>query len=522
VGYITRKRADMHPDKTAIIFEDQPITYKELNDGVNRCAHLFWRKGIRKGDRVAVVLLNCVEFLEAYFAAAKLGVIFVPLNWRLAQPELKYQLNDSGARMLLFHDSFLANVEAIRSGVQVEEDKFLFLASGSPTLPGFELPGCPEWAEAYEGLVKDRPKTEPDPDNPVEFDDPLAILYTSGTTGNPKGAVLSHAQTYFKNFQIMSYTGGTPEDVNLAQIPLFHSAGLFIAATPALCGGTTLLMRRGFDPNEFAEDIQRYRATVVGALTTMWRMILETGKLDEIDTSSVRVVMGGGERTPPSLFEALAERGILMQQGFGQTENSFMMLLPKEDVFRKMGSIGKPGFFTDVWIAREDGTRAAPGEIGEIVAKGPTVMTGYWNLPEKTAEAIQDGVLRTGDLGYMDEEGYFYIVDRAKDMYRSGAENVYPAEVEKILAGHPKISNVAIIGVPDEKWGETGLAFVVPAQGETITEEEIRELLKDRVAKFKHPKTIEFVEDLPLTATMKVKKAELKVKVGERKEGPHA
>ena len=510
VGYITRKRADMHPEKTAIIFEDQPITYKALNDGANQWAHLLCEKGIRKGDRIAVVLLNCVEFLEAFFAAAKLGAIFVPLNWRLAPPELEYQLNDCGARMLLFHDSFLANVDPIRPAIQVEEDKFVFLKSGSPTLPGFELPGCPDWAEECEAIVKHQPTTEPEPTPPVEFDDPLAILYTSGTTGNPKGAILTHAQTYFKNFQIAAYANGSADDVMVAQVPLFHSGGLFIVATPSLCAGTTMVMRRGFDPNQFADDIEKYRATNVFAMTTMWRMILETGKLDEIDTSSVRFVAGGGERTPPSLFEELAKRGLHMRQGFGQTECSAMMSVPKEDVFRKMGSIGKPGFFADIWIAREDGTRAAPREIGEIVAKGPTVMSGYWNLPEKTAEAITDGVLKTGDLGYMDEEGYFYIVDRAKDMYRSGGENVYPAEVEKILAGHPKISNVAIIGVPDEKWGEAGLAFVVAAQGETITEEEVREYLKDKVAKFKHPKTIEFVEDLPLTATMKIRKAELK------------
>jgi fatty-acyl-CoA synthase len=512
VGYITRKRADMHPEKTAIIFEDQPITYKALNEGANQWAHLFLEKGIRKGDRVAVVLLNCVEFLEAFFGAAKLGAIFVPLNWRLAPPELEYQLNDCGARMLLFHDSFLANVDPIRPAIQVVEDKFVFLKSGSPTMPGFELPGCPDWAEECEAIVKHQATTEPEPTPPVEFDDPLAILYTSGTTGNPKGAILTHAQTYFKNFQIAAYANGSADDVMVAQVPLFHSGGLFIVATPSLCAGTTMVMRRGFDPNQFADDIEKYRATNVFAMTTMWRMILETGKLDEIDTSSVRFVAGGGERTPPSLFEELAKRGLHMRQGFGQTECSAMMSVPKEDVFRKMGSIGKPGFFADIWIAREDGTRAAPREIGEIVAKGPTVMSGYWNLPEKTAEAITDGVLKTGDLGYMDEEGYFYIVDRAKDMYRSGGENVYPAEVEKILAGHPKISNVAIIGVPDEKWGEAGVAFVVAAQGETITEEEIREFLKDKVAKFKHPKTIEFVEDLPLTATMKVKKAELKEK----------
>ncbi len=517
VGYIPRKRAEMHPDKTAIIFEDQPFTYRALNDGVNRYAHLFQEKGLGKGDRIAVVLLNCVEFLEAFFAAAKLGAIFVPLNWRLAPPELEYQLNDCGAGMLVFHDAFLANVEAIRTAVRIEEGKFFFLESGSPTMPGFELPGCPDWAENLELLVKEQPVTEPAPPRPVEFDDPLAILYTSGTTGNPKGAILSHAQTYFKNFQIAAYSRGSPDDVMVAQVPLFHSGGLFIVATPSLCAGTTMVMRRGFDPNQFAEDIERYRATNVFAMTTMWRMILETGKLDEIDTSSVRFVAGGGERTPPSLFEELGKRGLHMQQGFGQTECSAMMSVPKEDVFRKMGSIGRPGFFVDIWIAREDGTRAGPGEIGEIVAKGPTVMSGYWNLPEKTAEAITDGVLKTGDLGYMDEEGYFYIVDRAKDMYRSGAENVYPAEVEKILAGHPKISNVAIIGVPDEKWGEAGLAFVVTAPGETITEGEIREFLKDKVAKFKHPKTFEFVDDLPLTATMKVKKAELKERVRERR-----
>jgi len=415
VGYITRKRADMHPDKTAIIFEDQPITYKELNDGVNRCAHLLQRKGIRKGDRIAVVLLNCVEFLEAFFAAAKLGAIFVPLNWRLTPPELEYQLNDCGARMLLFHDSFLANVDPIRSAIQVEEDKLVFLKSGSPTMPGFELPGCPDWAEEYEGLVKDQPITEPDPEIPVEFDDPLAILYTSGTTGNPKGAILSHAQTYFKNFQVGMYSGGSSEDVNIVRLPLFHSGGLFIGATPCLCAGATMVMRRGFDPNEFAQDIERYRGTVVLALTTMWRMILETGKLDEIDTSSVRCVFGGGERIPPSLFEELGKRGLQMRQGLGQNENSLMMM-PGEDVQRKLGSIGKPGFFTDVWIEGPNGEKAAPGEIEEIMAKGPTVMSGYWNLPEKTANTIVDGNLHTGDLGYMDEEGFFYIVDRAKDM----------------------------------------------------------------------------------------------------------
>jgi len=309
---------------------------------------------------------------------------------------------------------------------------------------------------------------------------------------------------------------GHEDDVVIAQMPLFHSGGLFIVSTPALCGGMTVVMRSGFDADEFAEDIQRYRGTIVFALTTMWRLILETGRLDQIDASSVRCVVGGGERTPQSLFDELAKRGLYMQQGFGQTENSAMLLLPREDIHRKMGSIGKPGFFTEVWIAGEDGRRLPPGEIGEIVAKGPTVMSGYWNMPDETAQALGNGSLHTGDLGYMDEEGYFYIVDRLKDMYRSGGENVYPAEVEKVLTTHPKISQAAVIGVPDEKWGEVGMGFIVPAPNEHVTVQEIQDFLKGKLARYKYPAGYHFLKELPLTATMKVKKGELKERYGMR------
>jgi len=505
VGCICCKRADLTPDKPAIIFEDQPVTYKELNERINRCAHLMREKGLKKGDRVAVVLLNCVEFIEAYFAAAKLGIIFVPLNWRMAPPELQYQINDCGARMLLFHDSHMAAVEAILDQIKVEKDKFIYLKSGNPGLPE-----CPDWAADYHELVKGRPTVEPVPDEPIKMDDPLAIVYTSGTTGDPKGAVLSHEQTYYKIFQVSIYTGGQPDEVVVTNLPLFHSAGLFIVATPALAGGATLVMRRGFNPKEFLQDIQRYRGTVIFNLTTMWRMILLTGMLDHVDLSSVKTVVGGGERTEPKIFEELAKRGLHLQQGFGLTECSAMTVVPKEDINRKMGSIGKPGFFTEMWIEDAAGKKQPPGEIGEIVARGPTVMTCYWNMPEATAKTIVNGVLHTGDMGYMDEDGFFHIVDRAKDMYRSGGENVYPAEVEKVLTGYPKISNVAIIGVPDEKWGETGLALIVPRPGEKITEEEVREYLKGRISKFKQPTRIKFVDSLPVTSTMKVKKALLK------------
>ncbi|MFZ3156493.1 MAG: AMP-binding protein [Smithella sp.] len=515
IGCIPYKRALTSPDKVAIIFEDIPVTYRNLNEGINKAAHMLEKKGIKKGDRVGLIMLNCIEFLEIYFACAKLGAILVPLNWRLVGPELEYQLNDCGVRLLVFHDTFLGSIDLIRNKLKVEQGKFIFLPSGNNLLPGFQPPKCPEWADDYHKIVDGQPVSEPCVENPVDLDDPLAIIYTSGVTGKPKGAVVSHLQTYFKNFQVGVYTDAHPEDVIIAQMPLFHSGGLFIVATPALCGGLTMIMRRGFDPNEFAEDIQRYRGTIVFALTTMWRLILETGKLDQIDVSSVRRVVGGGERTPPSLFEELAKRNLHLQQGFGQTENSAMMLLPKEDIQRKIGSIGKPGFFTDIWISDGNGKRLPPGEFGEICAKGPTVMSGYWGKPEETASTIVKGVLHTGDLGYVDEEGYFYIVDRAKDMYRSGGENVYPAEVEKALMTHPLISMAAIIGVPDNKWGETGKAFIVTTHNETITEREIIEFLKDKVAKYKYPTKFKFMKELPLTGTMKVKKSELKALYSE-------
>ena len=507
IGYIVKKKADMNPEKNAIIFEDQPHTYNQLNEGVNKCAHLLQKMNIKKGDRVSLLLMNCIEFLEIYFACAKIGAIIVPLNWRLVGGELEYQLNDCGAKAIFFHDCFLFTLDLIRGHLKIDQDKFIYIKGLNPNMPD-----CPDWAKNYDDLIKNQPVIEPITETKVFFDDPIAIMYTSGVTGNPKGAILSHEQTYFKNFQISTYINSQADDIVVAQMPLFHSGGLFIVTTPCLNSGMTLIMRGGFDPNELAEDIQRYKGTIVFALTTMWRMILETGKLDEVDVSSVRCVVGGGERTPPSLFEELAKRGLYMQQGFGQTENSAMMLLPKEDIKRKMGSVGKPGYFTDIWIEDSKGKPLPSGEIGEIVAKGPTVMSGYWNLPEETKTAIVNGKLFTGDLGYTDEEGYFYIVDRAKDMYRSGGENVYPAEIEKILSNHPKISTAAIIGVNDDKWGETGLALILLSNNEIMSEKEVINFLTGKAAKYKHPKYIKFVDELPMTATMKVKKSVLKEK----------
>lgn len=505
IGKILSKRAILTPNKAAIIYEDTPITYKALDEEVNRVGNFFQVKGLRKGDRIAVDLLNCPEFLACYFAAAKLGLIFVPLNFRLVSRELEYQLRVCTCRLLVFHDEFAKYVEPIRSSIYVERDKFICVKRN-----GAERPGCPEWAADYNESIKSCSADEPEPVEPIDLDDPLAILYTSGVSGDPKGAVISHGQTYFKNFQIINYTDMRQDDVFLFQSPLCHSAGLCVVATPALCRGATLLIRARFDPAQFALDIEKYRATLMFGLTTMFRFVLETGMLDHINVSSVRVIFGGGERTPESLIRNLAERGLNLQTGYGQTENSAMVLMPKDAIKSKQGSCGLPNFFSNVWIQDEKGERLPPGEIGEIVATGPNVMSGYWNMPEETAKTIVDGMLHTGDLGYADEDGFFYIVDRAKDMYRSGGENVYPAEVERILADHPKIENVAIIGIPDEKWGETGKAFIVCKNGGRLTKEEIIQFLDGKVARYKFPMQVEVLDFLPMTCWGKIKKSALK------------
>ncbi len=509
IGNITTKRSILNPDKTAIFFNDEPITYKELNDNVNRAADYLKKKGLKKGDRISVMLKNCPEFLEVYFAAAKLGIIFVPVNFRLMGPEIKFQLNNCGSRLLIFHDDFINIIDGIRTQCKVEDDKFICLVEKTENSKNL-----PAWAQEYYAVRNSCCIDEPVPDEPVKLDDPLAIIYTSGVTGDPKGALLSHGQTYYKNMQNIFYADLREDDIYLSQLPLFHSGGLFVVTTPGLCRGTTIVLRQSFDPEQFITDIQKYKATIIFALTTMWRFILQTKKLPEVDVSSVRVVIGGGERTPKRLFDDLAENGLYMQQVFGQTENSIMMVLPKKDIQRKMGSIGLPGFFTEVWIADKEGNELPHGTIGEIVARGPNVMSGYWNDPKKTANTIINGILFTGDLGYRDDDGYFYIVDRAKDMYRSGGENVYPAEIEKILSEHPGITNVAIIGVPDEKWGEAGMAFIIPSEKNTLTKEEILEFLKGKIAKYKFPSHVKFMESIPMTASGKMRKVELKKQYG--------
>lgn len=510
IGHIAKKKAIWMGDKIAYYYEDEKCTYKEMNGRANKVADFLIQKGIRKGDRVAIMLYNVPELLDVFWACAKLGLIFCPVSTRLMDRELEYILNNCGARAFFFNDKFMKSFEPIRSALKIlEEDKTVFVTSGEA-----QSPDCPEWAIDFESITQNCSITEPVPDEPVDLKDPLCIMYTSGTTGDPKGAILTHQQSYFKNMQIQAYFDMSSSDVYMSQAPMFHSAGLYIVALPSIFCGGTFLMRRKFDPVTWAQDIEKYKVTVIFALPTVLKRVMERKALDGVDTSSVRYVSGGGEKVEIKVVEELAKHGMNLQVGLGQTENSFMLIMPRRDVWKKPGSIGIPGPYTECWIADEEGNELPPNEVGELVASGPAVMDGYWNMPEATAKTLVDGVLHTGDLCFRDEDGYFYIKGREKDVYVSGGENVYPAEAEKILLTHPGVNDVAIIGVPDEKWGEVGRAFVVCDKDNIPTKEKLFEYFDGKIAKFKIPAQIDFIDELPTTASGKTRKNVLKEKYG--------
>ncbi len=501
IGKIIEKWALITPGKAALVFDGEITTYLQLEQRTNQVAHLLLAAGVAKGDRIACYCENNLDSICIYFAAAKLGLVCVPLNNRLLPAEIIYQLENSSSRIVFFDEPFADRFESVAQELAIPPSS-LFQIGGEAT--------DKQWCNLLHTELDSMSTHSPTPAEPVALTDPLAIIYTSGTTGAPKGAVTNHLQTYFKCFQIILYADMRQDDVYLTHMPLFHSAGLFGVLTPILSRGATVVTSRKFDPKRYVEDAKNFKATLMIASTTMLKMILRDYDKSSDSFAHVRSLFGGGERTPLSLIQQLQDLGLNIRMGFGQTENSFMAMQQAGEALAKVGSVGRPGFFTDIWIKNAEGQVAAKNETGSIVARGPTVMCGYWNMPEKTAETIVDGVLDTGDVGYMDEDQHVYLVDREKDMYRSGAENVYPAEIEKLLMDHPKIFNIAIIGVPDVDWGETGKAFVVLNPEETIDLEEIHQYLEGKLARYKFPRKLEILDELPLTETGKVKKAVLK------------
>lgn len=492
VGNWVTRWAFLAPKKPAVIFEGKTFSYRGLNERTNRAAHLLQGLGVSKGDRVGVLLNNSNQYVEMFFALSKIGAILVPLNTRHVGPEMKYILNDSGSQVLLFGDEFTGVIAPLRQEIPVESDKYLCVGH------------TPPWARNYEEEIAVQPMTEPATKEPVGDEDPHIIMYTSGTTGSPKGAILSHRKTFFNSLNADIFYGLTPDDIMLAPRALFHSGGLLVELCPMIYKGGTVILKKRFSPEELLQTIEKYRVTVLEAPATLFRFVLEECDLKKYDLTSLKVLYTGGERVSPTLLKDYEERGIIICQCYGQTETSTLCWLPPSDAVRKRGSVGKPVFHGDVRVVDKRGAAVQPGDIGEIVVSGCITMNGYWGKSELTSGTIVDGWLHTGDLARVDEEGYMYIVDREKDMFISGGENVYPAEIEKVYLENRKILNVGVCGIPDRKWGEVGLACIVLKEGETMTEEEAIACCEGKLARYKIPKVVRFVDELPMNSSQKI------------------
>jgi fatty-acyl-CoA synthase len=499
VGEWPTRWAHRYPNEAYLKCGDLELSKAEFNRRVNKVAHSLQRMGVKKGTRVSVLMANCHRFLEIHFALNKLGGIFVPLNFRLAPPELEYILNDSGPIALFYSPEFTASVEALRGKIPSINHIVAEKEGGNPSDP------------LYEDLIRDMPEDEPVPDSPVTLDDIHIIMYTSGTTGRPKGACILHGNTQWNAINSIHMYAFDSTDVSIACAPLFHIGGLAVSAFPTMYVGAKVVIQRFFNPSETLKLIEKERVSFMFGIPVMFLLMSQVPEFETTDYSSVRFFIAGGAPCPRPLIETWLKKGVTFNQGYGMTETATAITaLRREDALRKIGSCGKPVFHTDIKVVDGEGRELPRGEMGEVWVRGPNVIREYWQLPQATAESITDGWLHTGDMGYIDEEGYLYLVDRKKDMYISGGENVYPAEVEDVIMGFEKVADVGVIGIPDEKWGEVGLAVVVPKPGVEITEEEVINFCQGKLAKYKIPKKVVFAEALPRTATGKILKKELR------------
>jgi fatty-acyl-CoA synthase len=437
--------------------------------------------------------------LETLYACGQLGAIWVPVNSRLTAPEVRYILEHSGASLVVHGrehgttaDTLRPELPAVRTWVAAE-------------IPSAGGTGSLDWQQL---LADAEPVLR---DEPVALEDPCLIMYTSGTTGRSKGAVLTHGNMTWSCINQVLGFDFTPDERTLGLAPLFHIGGLNGTLNPTLLRGGCVVLVRGFDPPATLAVIAEQRVTSFFAVPTMLDALSRQPDFDTLDLSALRTIGAAGAPLPLPLLHTWLNRGITVQQAYGMTESAPAgTVLDSADAVAKVGSAGKSQFFVDVRVVRPDGTECGPGEIGEVVLSGPNIMAGYWDAPEETATVIVDGWYHSGDAGSTDQDGYLYIRDRYKDMIISGGENVYPAEVESALLELPEVLEAAVIGIPDEKWGEVGLAVVVPADGSAEDPDAIRTALRERLAGFKVPRHVEFVTELPKTATGKIRKPELR------------
>jgi fatty-acyl-CoA synthase len=501
---LLRARAELTPDRAALLDVSTGIayTFAELNERANRLANWLHGLGVEKGDRVSILAQNCIHYVDLLYGLGKIGAILAPLNWRLTARELVYIAGDCAPKVVVCGPEYTGLLDEIRREIEFP----LVIA-----IEGAQIDG----ALSYEACVTAAPANEPE-QPPLTGEDIYCILYTSGTTGRPKGAMIPHRQVVWNCINTVISWGLGADDVSPVMTPMFHAGGLFIFLTPLFYVGGKILLARSFDSEASLALIQRERATVVLGVPTLFQMWMNNPTFAAADFSHVRYFVSGGAPCPVSLIQAWrAAKGGFLRQGYGLTEvgvNCFTMT--NEESVAKVGSVGKPIFHSRMRVVDENGRDVTRGQTGELIIYGPHVCSGYWANPEATARALRDGWFHTGDMARQDEDGFYYMAGRYKDMIISGGENVYAAEVETVFLEHPAVREAALIGLPDEKWGEVGLMVVVARPGVTTTAEALIDFCRGRLARYKVPKQVVFADALPYSPYGKVMKAELRAKYG--------
>ncbi|MGB5379666.1 MAG: long-chain fatty acid--CoA ligase [Acidimicrobiia bacterium] len=486
------KRAKLTPDRVGLIdaATGAETTFAEWNERANRTANYLSNLGVGKGDRVAVYASNRSEYVDLFWAAPKIGVILQNLNWRLTVHELRGIVEDGEPKVLIYSEDWRDEVEELKPSFTTVEHIVAM------TNPG---PGERDLSE------RDTMSSET-PDRPeLSQDDAWGIYYTGGTTGLPKGAVVTHRNVTWNSVNTITSWGITGDHVAPLQLPFFHIGGPNIFMVPLVHTGGTSILCSGFDPGETFDLVESGGITHYVAVPTMFQMLQAHPRWDDADFSRLELVISGGAPCPLPIMEKFWKRGVDFKMGYGLTEasgNNFW--LPPDMVQEKIGSVGYPLFHIDMKIIREDGTECETDEEGELLIRGPHVVAGYWNRPDATNETIRNGWLHTGDVATRDADGCFRILGRSKDMFISGGENVYPAEVESAITAYPTVSEAAVVGVSDETWGEVGRAFLVVE--DNFDQAGLTAFLNDRLARYKLPRSFVVLDEIPLTAIGKIDK----------------
>jgi len=496
LGSMILRRASLIPDMPALSFEGTTLSYAEFAAAIRLLAAALRKTGVNRGDRVGFLGNNHPVFLQTLYAAAAIGAVFVPLNFRLTASELEFIINDAGVHTLIVDDERKAVIDSVRGELCCRQ----YYAAESAAAGWVGLDAIT--AHLLPLAAADR----------VEADDVALIMYTSGTTGRPKGAMLTHGNLFWNNVNARFGPENFAAEVSLTAAPLFHIGGLNVTTLIGFQTGGHVVLHRAFDPGKVLEDIARYHVGVMFGAPAMFLFMAQHPAFASTDLDSVDILVCGGAPVPENLIRIYKDRGVKLCQGYGLTETApFASFLGTRWIESKLGSAGQPPLYGDIRVVDLNNRPLDHGERGEVCVRAPNVMKGYWNRPEATREAIDEqGWFHTGDVGYFDADGFLYLCDRVKDMVISGGENVYPAEVESVLYEHAAIAEVAVIGLPDEKWGEAVTAVVRLVPGAILTLEELREFAAERLARYKLPLRLHFVTEMPRNPAGKVLKFQLR------------